>query len=62
MTVVSRLKSSEPGIGAPNELVSSGWNPGGGGTFTAGFRISKTTAHFVHLIFFAGAPANRASS
>jgi hypothetical protein len=62
MTVVSKLKSSDPGIGAPMELVSSAWNPVGGGALAAGLRISKTVAHFVQRIFFAGAPANRASS
>jgi hypothetical protein len=44
------------------ELVSSGWNPTGGGAFAAGLWISKTVAHFVQRIFFAGAPAKRASS
>ena len=34
MIVVSKLKSSELGIGAPKELVSSGWNPAGGGAFS----------------------------
>lgn len=62
MIVVSKLKSSEPGIGAPMELVSSGWNPAGGGAFRVGLRISKTVAHLVQRIFFAGAPAKRASS
>jgi hypothetical protein len=62
MMVVSKLKSSDPGIGAPKELVSSGWNPAGGGTLRVGLRISKTVAHFVQRIFFAGAPEKRASS
>lgn len=62
MTVVSKLKSSEPGIGALIVLVSSAWNPAGGGASNAGFRISKTVEHFVQRIFFAGAPAKRASS
>jgi hypothetical protein len=62
MTVVSKLKSSAPGIGAPMELVSSAWNPGGAGAFEAGLRIWKTAPHFVQRIFFAGAPAKRASS
>ena len=51
---MSKLKSSEPGIGALIELVSSAWNPAGGGASSAGFRISKTVEHFVQRIFFAG--------
>jgi hypothetical protein len=49
-------------MGAPIEFVSSAWNPAGGGAIEAGLRISKTVAHFVQRIFFAGAPAKRASS